>query len=88
MREEEKLARDVYLNLFDAWGLTVFENISRSEQQHMDAIEKLIDNYGLEDPVVDEESRGIYVDPDLQALRSSPEHGPKVSALFPRHDVQ
>ena len=68
MREEEKLARDVYLNLFDAWGLTVFENISRSEQQHMDAIEKLIDNYGLEDPVVDEESRGIYVDPDLQAL--------------------
>ena len=30
MREEEKLAGDVYLNLFDAWVLTVFENIARS----------------------------------------------------------
>lgn len=28
-------------------------NISDSEQSHMDAVKQLIDNYGLEDPVVD-----------------------------------
>ena len=38
MRKEEKLARDVYLVLFDKWGLRVFENIAQSEQRHMDAV--------------------------------------------------
>ena len=38
MRKEEKLARDVYLVLFDKWGLMVFENIAQSEQRHMDAV--------------------------------------------------
>jgi hypothetical protein len=68
MREEEKLARDVYLNLYDAWGLTVFQNIAGSEQKHTDAIENLLENYGIADPVVDEEGRGVYDDPDLQLL--------------------
>ncbi|HHJ13326.1 MAG TPA: DUF2202 domain-containing protein, partial [Gammaproteobacteria bacterium] len=31
MREEEKLARDVYLHLYDVWQLRVFDNISVSE---------------------------------------------------------
>jgi hypothetical protein len=53
MREEEKLARDVYLVLFDQWGLTVFDNISSSEQTHMDAVYTLIERYDLEDPVTD-----------------------------------
>jgi len=35
MREEEKLARDVYLKLFDTWKLTVFSRIARSEQRHL-----------------------------------------------------
>jgi hypothetical protein len=68
MREEEKLARDVYLDLYDAWGLTVFENIAASEQKHTDAIEKLLDTYGIEDPVGDEDERGVFVDAELQAL--------------------
>jgi len=38
MREEEKLARDVPLVLFDKSGLRVFENIAQSEQRHMDAV--------------------------------------------------
>ena len=37
MREEEKLARDVYLTLYELWGAEIFANISESEQQHMDA---------------------------------------------------
>ena len=31
MREEEKLARDVYLAMFSKWGKTIFSNISKSE---------------------------------------------------------
>lgn len=68
MREEEKLARDTYLELFDAWGLLVFENIAQSEQSHTDAIEKLLEQYDVDDPVADEDERGVFVDPDLQTL--------------------
>ena len=37
MREEEKLAQDVYLTLFEEWSVTTFRNISNSEQTHTDA---------------------------------------------------
>jgi len=33
MREEEKLARDTYLTLYELWDLTIFSNISSSEQK-------------------------------------------------------
>jgi len=67
MREEEKLARDVYLVMYDLWGADIFANISESEQRHMDAIKNLITRYGLEDPVADDVI-GQFVDPDLQLL--------------------
>ncbi|MEA1911685.1 MAG: DUF2202 domain-containing protein, partial [Spirochaetota bacterium] len=35
MREEEKLARDVYLTLYDKWGLRTFTNIAGAESTHM-----------------------------------------------------
>ena len=66
MREEEKLARDVYLHLFDLWGNRVFSNISRAEQRHMDALKTMLDKYGLPDPVADEE--GVFNNEDLQDL--------------------
>jgi hypothetical protein len=50
VREEEKLAHDVYVTLYTQWGLPVFQNISRSEQTHTDAIKDLLDRYGLPDP--------------------------------------
>ena len=59
MRQEEKLARDVYLTLYnhyveiDPIFAQIFGNISESEQRHMDAVKRLIDKYGLEDPVMD-----------------------------------
>jgi hypothetical protein len=49
MREEEKLARDVYIAMYDLWQAPVFSNIALSEQRHMDAVKKLMDKYGLED---------------------------------------
>lgn len=69
MREEEKVARDVYLELGGLWGLLVFENIAISEQRHMDAMKKLIDCYKLTDPVIDQ--FGVFWNPKLQALFDS-----------------
>ena len=67
MREEEKLARDVYLTLYDKWNFPVFSNIARSEQQHTDMVKALLDRYGLQDPA---EGQGIgqFTNPDIQAL--------------------
>lgn len=66
MREEEKLARDVYTTLFSIWGIPVFQNIAASEQAHMDAVKTLLDVYGLEDPA--REQAGVFTNPDLQSL--------------------
>ena len=67
MREEEKLARDVYLTLYDTWNQQVFQNISRSEQAHTDAVLALLEQYGISDPVGDNPV-GVFVDEALQAL--------------------
>jgi len=67
MREEEKLARDVYLTLYQEWGLSIFQNIAGSETTHMAAVENLIDWYGLEDPVADHDI-GVFANPTLQEL--------------------
>jgi len=67
MREEEKLARDVYLNMYELWGAEIFANISDSEQRHMDAVARLISRYGLEDPVADD-TEGVFTDGDISAL--------------------
>jgi hypothetical protein len=64
MREEEKLARDVYLGLHELWGGPVFENIADSEQRHMDAMARMLDLYGIEDPVVDA-TVGVFNNDDL-----------------------
>jgi len=62
MREEEKLARDVYLTLHESYPVPTFDNISASEQRHMDALERLIVKYGLEDPVKDD-TVGAFTNP-------------------------
>jgi hypothetical protein len=67
MREEEKLARDVYLKLYEQWGLSIFQNIANSEQTHMDAIKTLIDVHGLDDTVAGNYV-GEFTDPTLQSL--------------------
>lgn len=61
MREEEKLARDVYLVLRATWGSQIFDNISVSEQTHMNAIKTLLVRYGVADPVTDD-TVGLFTD--------------------------
>jgi hypothetical protein len=67
MREEEKLARDVYLTLYTTWGLQIFSNIAQSEQTHTEAIRDLLNKYSVVDPVTDD-SIGIFTNPELQTL--------------------
>jgi hypothetical protein len=67
MREEEKLARDVYLALADTWGVKVFSNIAVSEATHMEAVGDLLVRYGITDPITTD-TRGVFTNPDLQQL--------------------
>jgi hypothetical protein len=67
MREEEKLARDVYLALYQEWDHQIFQNIARSESRHMEAVKTLLDKYGLIDPVIDD-TVGVFSDPNIQSL--------------------
>ena len=67
MREEEKIARDVYWTLGQMWGANIFFNITNAEQSHMDAMAAIIDQYGLVDPVVDD-TVGEFVTQDFADL--------------------
>jgi hypothetical protein len=66
IKQEEKLARDVYQAMYARWGHTTFKNIAVSEQQHMDSMDGLITRYGLTDPTPAEP--GKFTIPELQAL--------------------
>jgi hypothetical protein len=68
IREEEKMARDIYLlfsSIYDE--ISIFENIANSEQRHMDAIKNLIDKYNLVDPVGDNPI-GVFENNDIKDL--------------------
>lgn len=67
MREEEKLARDVYQTLYEKWGLIIFKNISESEQRHMDAVKSLLNKYEMKDPV-EKDERGAFTSSEMQSL--------------------
>ena len=49
MREEEKMARDVYTYLYDKYKLPVFKNITKSENAHMSAVLRLINGFLITD---------------------------------------
>ncbi len=75
VREEEKLARDVYLGLDKIWGLNIkiFINISKAEQSHTDSVKALLSRYNLTDPVTKSEDAnlGIFQNQELQNLYDS-----------------
>lgn len=66
MREEEKLARDVYLFLYDKYNVQIFSNIAKSEQRHMDRMKCLLDYYHIEDPALAQ--AGEYSNPLFKEL--------------------
>lgn len=70
MREEEKLARDVYTTLGNLWGTKTFFNIASSEQTHTDAIQVLLTRYGIKDPVTSD-TVGVFSSKTMQELYTS-----------------
>lgn len=69
MREEEKLAHDVYLSLYENWNIPVFNNIANSETRHFNAMGYLIEQFELTDPAA--AGIGNFQNKDLQQLYDS-----------------
>lgn len=65
MYEEEKMARDTYLYLYQKWQLVEFANIQKSEQSHMNAVENLLIKYKIDYPKL---AVGQFQNQDLQNL--------------------
>jgi hypothetical protein len=94
MKEEEKLARDVYYTLYEKWGSQIFSNISGAEEKHLDAVVLLLKTYGASDTLISD--RGIFASAEVTALYNeliskgsvSLEEALKVSVLIEEMDIK
>ena len=94
MKEEEKLARDVYSVLSQKWGSSVFTNISAAENNHLNAIVLLLTNYGSTETSIGE--AGVFADAAVQTLYNdliakasvSIEEAYKTGALIEEMDIK
>lgn len=64
MYEEEKLAHDVYVTLYQKWQIRNFANISQTEIRHQQAIKQLLDNYQISYPEL--QAHGQFGNQELQ----------------------
>ncbi len=95
IREEEKLAHDVYVAMDALWSHRTFANIALSETTHTQAILSLLTKYGVDDPAAGK-AAGVFEDPQLQALydtlvkagAASLVEGLKVGALIEETDIR
>jgi|WetSurMetagenome_2_1015567.scaffolds.fasta_scaffold04153_9 hypothetical protein len=93
IKEEEKLARDVYTTLNLKWNNNVFSNISIAENTHMNAILFLLQTYGTDYTQVLEP--GKFTNPTFLTLYTdlvtkgsvSLEEAWKVGALIEEMDI-
>jgi len=66
--EQEKLARDLYRELYDRWKIRVFLNLAISKQYHFDVVKAFLEKYDVEYPADD--TPGTFIDQELQKLHS------------------
>lgn len=66
MMEEEKLAYDVYVTLFDLYGTIIFNTISKSETIHINAVNQLLAKYNIANTA--SSTIGVYNNEHLQGL--------------------
>jgi hypothetical protein len=66
MKNEEKLAHDVYVTLYKKWGSMPFSNISSAEERHLNAVIILLKNYGSTDTLIGDV--GKFTDSSVQKL--------------------
>jgi hypothetical protein len=94
MKDEEKLARDVYSVLYQKWGSQIFSNITVAESNHLNAIVLLLTNYGATDTSIGE--AGVFTDSEVQTLYNklvananlSIEEAYKTGALIEEMDIK
>jgi hypothetical protein len=67
MREEERLAEDVYRVLYAKWQVPVFDNIAGAEVTHTASVKTLLDRYQLADPAAGR-AAGTYQNATIQSL--------------------
>lgn len=70
MREEEKLAHDVYVYAFEKYGLNAFQNIANSESNHVLSVLGVMDYYQISDPLFRSTVPGEFTNPTLINLYS------------------
>lgn len=66
MREEEKLAQDVYAFFYEKYKLPVFRNIAKSEGVHTAAVLRLLNYFELTDPATAD--AGVFHSEEMQHL--------------------
>lgn len=67
MYQEEKVARDIYMKMYELWNLNIFNNISKAEQMHMDSVRAILVKYNIDIPVLSD-TVGVFDLSDLQTL--------------------
>ncbi len=50
LRENEKFARDFYLEMFDIWNDEIFSKMAEAEEVHMETVLCLLEKYEIKDP--------------------------------------
>ncbi len=66
MREEEKMAHEVYSFMYEKWDFIVFKNIAESELRHTNSIKYILAFYNIDDPY--KEGVGNYTNPEFTKL--------------------
>ena len=92
MLEEEKLARDTYEYLDELYGINQFSNIKLSEQSHMNAVAKLLEQYNIDYNILpygvfeNEQIQGLY-DQFVEKGQIDPMNALKVGATIEDLDI-
>ena len=92
MREEEKMAQDVYDSFYSTYGVINFDRISNSEVRHTAAVLALITHFGLTDPALTEPGKftstaiqGLY--DQLIAMGTSANTALSTGAFIEEYDI-
>ncbi len=67
MREEELMAQDIYIQLYELYEYRVFDRIAKSEGAHAAAVKSLLDRYEIADPALNHQT-GVYSSSAIQTL--------------------
>ncbi|HKJ43268.1 MAG TPA: DUF2202 domain-containing protein [Sunxiuqinia sp.] len=79
MREEEKVAGNLYSFFYNQYNIRIFGNIARSESTHMAAVHFLLDAFQIEDPALEEV--GKFTNADLQKVYEDLKQAGEVSLV-------